>query len=191
LGFNAETYEWLLDHTSEIRELVRKVAAPLGDSAFTVRWFGDLYAGGLNDYGASLALILCMATNLEYLDLREASQGLARTVLGMRWLDPERLDAAHPFHKLKTLCLRFGSGVPLLPSLEEMHLDHVSCSPTNGPFSSDFSSEQLGSNLRVLTLRSISFRPQWMEGALKSAVFQGLKQLRVQFAGSPSGWNGP
>jgi hypothetical protein len=81
-------------------------------------------------YGASLALVLCMATNLQYLDLGKGLGGMTRTVLRKRWWTPGDVYTAYPFCKLKSLRLRDGCGAPLLPELEEQRLENVGCSST-------------------------------------------------------------
>jgi hypothetical protein len=41
--FDPTTCEWLLEHIIDVRELVRRVATPLQDVAFTLQWFGEIY----------------------------------------------------------------------------------------------------------------------------------------------------
>ena len=188
-GFDSSTYEWLLDQVINVRELVRKVAAPLQDVEFTLQWFGEMYQGLPTSSQATLALVLCLATNLVYLDLGgETASGMLRKVLGQRWMTDD--ETSYPFCKLKTLCLQNGVRGCLLPGLEEMHLRRVNGS-IDGPLFSKYSIEELGSNLRVLTLCSINFSPQWMEGAVEWKIFKGMKELVVQFAGSTDGWDSP
>jgi hypothetical protein len=114
---------------------------------------------------------------------------MLQTVLEKRW--KTNSEASYPFCKLKTLCLQNGVAGTILPGLEEKHLRRINCNPNDGPFLSPYSSGELGSGLRLLTLCSVTFSPQWLEGALSHETLRGLKQLRVQFAGSAYGWNDP
>jgi hypothetical protein len=66
-----------MDAVADVKDLTKKVTASQNEGIFTIQWFGSIYNGlcGFSYYDSAsgsamnaLALVTCLATNLEALD---------------------------------------------------------------------------------------------------------------------------
>ncbi|KAJ4354611.1 uncharacterized protein N0V89_006348 [Didymosphaeria variabile] len=146
---------------------------------------------------AVLALVLCLATNLEQLDLtitRDGAFPITRDVLGLDWrLASGHSNAHRPFHKLKDLRLscrkcRYGdefnsySWVPITDSLQNVSLNNLSrrqSSPSPWPCLSASLHHGLGTRLHTLEIRDVYTRLPEIKALFSRPCFWALKRLKL------------
>jgi hypothetical protein len=118
----------MLDNIEAVKGIVHKIAAPLRRRQLELEWMGSIYSMPSSMDGA-IAVILCMATNLEYVELATSptvSTGptFIRHLLEKQWADIVDTGTTFPFCKLKTLWDSDGSAL-ILPTMEASILNRV------------------------------------------------------------------
>jgi hypothetical protein len=185
--FHQPFIDKLLDFTTEVKDLVKKVTAPLDNRQLILEWYGCVYGGpgSFDDRGAqrmsqaALALILSMAMNLEHLHFSVDISTMLEKVLRLRWKGPKDTKDPYPFHALKILHTTENAEIFVLPSLEELYVE----STLEGNYYWPHEYHDVGHKLRKLSLINVSFDPQCIEDAICSPFCAGLVELCVSGAG--------
>lgn len=170
----------LFRKSSIIEELIGKLVYPFRDPHFELNW----YLGVLNaarSVDGSLALVICLATNLEHLRLMNLSPEITEAVCRVRW---ERSikgasSRVYPLHKLKSLNVVLGkkASIPILTPVEALKVSgegdiHNFQWPRNG-------SEAVGT-LRSLELRHINLRSNHLHRMLALPAMHGIHHLKMR-----------
>jgi hypothetical protein len=117
------------DRASKIRAKIDEVTTTdrgfTGDKSEKLRWFSNVVTGGFLgriDVDTILALIRCMAVNIERINIHdEHVMHLTRNSLSTPWTD----DITGPFHRLKALTISpkcAGAIAPSLPSMVSLQI---------------------------------------------------------------------
>jgi hypothetical protein len=121
--------EDLLKRSIEIKKLIIEFTEPFFNYKHTLNWYLDV-TGAFQSVDGSLALILCLATNLEHLQLSDVGARFTNNVCRLRW-EKYHKDASQgvwPLHKLKDLelALRRRTSFPMPPHVETLKVDGLS-----------------------------------------------------------------
>jgi hypothetical protein len=168
----------LLEKAAEIKDLVKRAALPLHDDVFASRWKRSIFSLNRHVEG-SLALLLALATNLEYLDLRHLNLNqdcsIMCGVLSSYWEN----DADYPLRKLRELRPNTdGGSVLVLPSMTTVRAVRCRGSYTDKMFRTPYGFQRTFTNLRVLELKHMHFEPASARSLIPH--FHHLKQLKVR-----------
>lgn len=155
-----------------------------GYLGLAVRWLSRVLLGPPS-FDGGLAIVLCLASNLEVLDLETSSAEtlpITREVLSIPWKDVASSELGFPFSKLRSLGV-YGDGrhrVPHLPWLTSMRAKGRPAYRTelqlfHYPYA-DFETE---TKLTQLEIDAVTFDPFWLEEILPSPAFRALRQLIV------------
>jgi hypothetical protein len=175
----------LLDVKTEVKDLIKNVIAPENDPRFMQQWLGSIYDGSRSfvsrsakcESQAALAVILCMATNLGYLQFSGTKNVIVDMVLTRRWKDPKGdVDGAYPFHKLKTLHLYVADqhNIIILPSLERIFFANLM---TRVSLSCPYLQDDMGSSLRRLDVSLVDMDPCLLESVISLFGCPALEEL--------------
>jgi hypothetical protein len=186
--FHQSFFEELLDTATEVKDLLKEVAAPLDNKQHLVEWYGTIYApfGELGTQAmlqSALALILCAATNLKSLSLSGDICDISRWALEHCWNDnPQNTEGSYAFYRLRTLHIGKNVKVVIQPSVEDLYIDHTS----QGYFTWQPLQNDMVYSLRKLDLVDVRFDTVWLESAISSPVCTGLEELCINHANADS-----
>jgi hypothetical protein len=176
-------YHTLLSRMCDIRDTIYKISASSVPTEFQMRWVGGVFKGWPCFYGA-LAIILCLATNIETLSLSSSqldSLPITLGLLGTRW--NQHVDCppgtGYPFSKLKDV-RAYGRSIhamPLLPPMQKIYMRNCSFSKTL--FFSPFLRTGMRARLRTVVLHDVSIDPATIEEVLRYGELQTLKHFVV------------
>jgi hypothetical protein len=110
-----EIIDELMEKTSEIKEIIKRVAAPLGDSRLILEWFGSIYQENTSVEDI-VSVIWCLATNLECINVAVPLSNIQERILGFRWMPVNHLSRSYPFCNLKRLQAQGSSNIAILPT---------------------------------------------------------------------------
>ncbi|KAF2833105.1 hypothetical protein CC86DRAFT_376336 [Ophiobolus disseminans] len=168
-----------------VKEVIAKITQRR-DLKLTLRWFGLVF-GGEPLFDGALAIILCLALNLEHLDLaasRDDMLSITLVALNYTWRsdDNNANTSAIPFRKLRNLSIEAKGDhqVPHLPWLSILRTKSKDRGKINPQlFCFPYLDDGLGTRLSTLDIRGVNFDPYWLESTLSRPQFAGLKQLMI------------
>ncbi|KAI4912508.1 hypothetical protein J4E90_005912 [Alternaria incomplexa] len=109
--------------SSEVQKALRDLAYPLKEPLFDVTWYYNV-SREIWTIDASLALILCLATNLEHLRLMNMSSAIIEAVCPARWqrLTKSASLGVWPLKRLKSLEVVVGNdaSIPILAPVQTL-----------------------------------------------------------------------
>ncbi|KAF2818686.1 hypothetical protein CC86DRAFT_413803 [Ophiobolus disseminans] len=174
-----------MSHANDLQSTIKQVACEAIDSQLQTTWLIRVFRPHPQFDGA-LALILCLASQLNYLDIVTShhrsltmTQDIIRA-LGCSPADPA--EANHSFRKLHTIHVNGGSP-PVILGIKELVISHA-C------FLGGFSISKLSfpSTLTKLVLDNGAFKPEILERALCNPWFDKNELLHVITAANARGW---
>jgi len=165
-----------------VRDLLETFAQSL-DQGIVSRWFGSIYTSP-SSFDGTLAAILCLATNLEHLDLKAVRNDLPITtnIIGRNWDTMGQSPDTFPFCNLKSICIRgdVNGTLPVLPWFDTLSnickftfylRDHFLHFP--------YPCRAIGTNLRALETTNISIGPDEFEKLFSSRDLRNLRELKI------------
>jgi hypothetical protein len=175
-----------LDNIEAVRDIVHKIASPLKNRQLEMKCIGSIYSMPFSMDDA-IAIILCMATNLEYVELAishtmSTEPTLTRHLLGQRWADVVDPGTTFPFCKLKTLWENNGSAL-ILPTMEAIILHNVNRASSPCYFRTPYAEIGLGTRLQVSVFGEVDFDTAGLEGLIATQELRNLKELRFRGIG--------
>jgi hypothetical protein len=175
-----EITDELMGKTSEIKEIIKRVAAPLGDPRLILEWFGSICQENTSVEDV-LSVIWCLATNLEGINVAVPLSNIQEKILGFHWMPVDHQSRSYPFCNLKRLQVQGSSNIAILPPMEQLTVTAMSgWNPTaTGPFYMPYRDDDMESKLHTLWMVDVCFEPEWIERAVAWPEFAGLKDLRV------------
>lgn len=124
-GFDYALYTRLLRHTNNIQDLIKALVADTNNDEphSTWSWICSIYEGIRKPsiQGGPLALLLCLATNLERLDFKCEMMPSVAMVLGDDWRGRASQEAV-PFHRLKVVRVQHQFDALSLHALEALQI---------------------------------------------------------------------
>jgi hypothetical protein len=188
--FHEPFFEKLMDAVADVKDLIKKVTASQNEGIFTIQWFGSIYNElcGFSYYDSAsgsamnaLALVTCLATNLEALDFWVPMPVMLNVALQRSWRDPKKdVNSSYPFHKLKDLNVAGKANIAILQSLEHVCVggpNHTKVQGLYFPYCLDTSSR-----LRRLVLMDVSVNPRLLESVIDDFGCPGMEELCVRQA---------
>jgi len=172
--------------SSEVQHALKELAYPLKEPLFDVTWYYNV-SREIWTVDASLALILCLATNLEHLRLMNMSSAIIEAVCPARW---QRLTKSAPLgiwplKKLKSLdvVIEKGASIPILAPINTLKVNGIREPYRHGGSNHDFQWSDGGSKrvavLRNLELRHITLQPDRLHRMLELPEMHGIQHLRM------------
>jgi hypothetical protein len=172
-------HEEMLEKATEIKDLIQHVALPLDDDSFMSRWSADIF-DQRNVLDGTVALLLSLATNLEYLGLGSWFDYIRRRVLLTPWRNLVDVQIKYPLCKLKELKIydrdAYNRDI-VLPSMTIVKVAEYFGSYTDDIFRTPYGFQNSFENVQVLEFRHMHFEPASIGGLVPH--FRQLKQLRV------------
>jgi hypothetical protein len=183
-SFGKEFYSEMMGHTTVVTQLVQMITRPLADAQFAMRSFSRVFSYP-ELFDSALAVILCLATNIEDLTLLGGSGLMTIDVLRIPWGNLEDRVDIFPFQKLKSFKAGSGCEGIILPSTTSLRLEdfRTSYNSPREPFNWPYGRNHPGEILQTLEVINVDFDPYWFENVLASPNMRGLKQIRVRGAG--------
>ena len=176
---NDTYYREFFNNITTVRDMVDDIGKDLDWEVIT-RWFGSIYDGGETCDGA-LALILCLAPDLEHLDLGCRTNTLLITtkLLEHEWRPRRKSLEIKPFGKLKSLCIGGGAcrAAPVFPWMQSLNIKYRYRSHLPGIIYFPYRSPD--TNLRILEMKNVDASPADFEKLLSYAEVGNLKELKV------------
>jgi len=172
--------------SSEVQKALKDLAYPLKEPLFDVTWYYSM-SREIWAIDASLALILCLATNLEHLRLMNMSSAIIEAVCPARWqrLTKSASLGVWPLGKLKSLDVYLGkeAAIPILAPIETLKASGARTFPNN-TFHHDLQWSHRGSKritfLRNLELQHITLQPDQLHRMLELPEMHGIQSLKMK-----------
>ncbi|KAF2651246.1 hypothetical protein K491DRAFT_720033 [Lophiostoma macrostomum CBS 122681] len=181
-------YRDLLSRMCDIRDTIETISARCVSAKVKALWLSSVFKG-FPSFDGALAIILCLATNVETLSLSTSRQDhlpVTLWLLDVQWNQHANLPT-YPFCKVKNFSLLGGSHIPLLPSMQTILIKEGLLYRAEKPiFLRPFHSTGLQAHLRALVLHNVGCHPRIIEKALSYPEFQTLKAFVVDGCKCPS-----
>jgi hypothetical protein len=150
---------------------------------FGMRWLSTIAAGYPN-YDGALAMILCLAKNIQTIRLHgHRSLPFSIEVLCLSCLAVDRSDSTRPFNKLQDFSYAGDSRtvvsfpIPAHPEMDNIHLEN--CVLLQKPFLCPTTSE-VAASIRSLEIVDVILQPELLEEFIGSGILRTLKRLIIQ-----------
>ena len=185
---NDAYYKRFWNNITTVRDTIENLSKEM-DNEFMLRWFGSVYAGsGL--YDGAQAVIICLATNLEHLELEPWS--ITTRVLNHEWKLSDNNSTTRPFCNLKNLNARgrlYGT-VPVFPWMESLSIKPERWSVRHGSLPIHLPYRSTSSTLRVLEMSKVDVSPVAFEQLCSLTELSNVKELKISkvFVGYESSW---
>jgi hypothetical protein len=160
-SFGKAFYSEMMGHTSVVMQLIQTITEPLADAQFAMRWFSRIFSG-LEPFDSTLAVVLCLATNLEGFTLAGGSGPITIDIFRTAWGDLGGRVNIFPFHKLRS----FSAGSDcyegnILPSTTSLRLEGLRESRGSHPepFNWPYGRTYPGEFLQTLEVINVDFDP--------------------------------
>ncbi|KAI4675307.1 uncharacterized protein J4E84_010199 [Alternaria hordeiaustralica] len=171
--------------SSEVQHALKELAFPLKEPLFDVTWYYNV-SREIWTIDASLALILCLATNLEHLRLMNKSSAIIETVCPARWqrLTKSPSLGVWPLKRLKSLDVALGkeASIPILAPVETLKVNGICEYYKNGGnhnFQWSYRGSKRTAVLRNLELRYIDLQPDQLHRMLELPEMHGIQHLKM------------
>jgi len=171
--------------SSEVQHALKNLACPLQEPLFDVTWYYNV-SREIWAIDASLALIICLATNLEHLRLMNMSSAIIEAVCPARWqrLTKSASLGVWPLKRLKSLEVVVGkdASIPILAPVQTLKVSGDRSSCDNGSHH-DLQWSYRGSKriaiLRNLELRHITLQTDQLHRMLALPEMHGIEHLKM------------
>ncbi|KAI4661114.1 uncharacterized protein J4E79_004924 [Alternaria viburni] len=177
---NNDYYRDSFNKITTVRDMIDDIGRDL-NWELVMRWFGDIYACR-ESFDGALAVILCLAQNLEHLDLgirTDRTLSITTKLLEQEWRHSRKSPEICPFGKLKSLCIGGGaySATPVFPWMESLSIKYNYRSHRQGVMY--FPYRGSSTKLRILEMQNVDASPTDFEKLLSYPELSNLKELKV------------